>query len=151
VNKLNHTCLKCNKSLSIDNFYEGKNICKECLKEYKIKNRKREWALGTLRNHRKKGNEILINVDQLEELAEETTHCKYCGRKLQWERFKGFTDAVPTLDRINNENIISIDNIDIICHNCNSAKGKLNINEFKSLIIQMYEVTILGSKNEDFA
>ena len=111
--------------------------------------RKRQWALATLRSHRKSGNEIIISTDQLTELAEETTHCKWCGRKLQWETGKGVTSYCPTLDRRNNENFLDIDNIDIICLSCNAGKGKLSEEEFKQYIKRMYEVTILGGQNED--
>jgi len=35
-----------------------------------------------------------------------------------------------TLDRINNENHMSIDNVQILCHSCNTAKGTKPMEEY---------------------
>ena len=109
--------------------------------------RKRQWALATIRSHRKSGNKIIITTDQLTELAEETTHCKWCGRELQWETGKGVNSTCPTLDRRNNESFLDIDNVDIICLSCNAGKGKQSEEEFRRYIKKMYEVTFYGRQN----
>ena len=140
------TCTKCSRVLPISSFYAtNKNArCKECFKLYVSENRKRYWANQTLKSHRHKGFEILITTDELIDIAEQTSTCKWCGRKLQWENGLGNTGLNPTLDRKNNEHHIGIENVAIICHTCNTSKGRQSEKEFKQYIKRMYEVTILG-------
>ncbi len=150
-------CSRCGKLLPFINFYKDKNKtcgltseCKSCRnlyrKEYRKTgvNRKREWSINTLAKHRERGYEIVIDTTQLTELAEETIHCKWCGRKLHWDVGEGFLSTNPTLDREDCELDITIDNVAIICHSCNVSKGQMNSSEFRQYIKRMYEVTILG-------
>lgn len=156
-------CTRCKQELPIDYFSDdtrkdGRKLsqcikCRNYAQKLKRKSqlsnpyRKRQWALATLRSHRKSGYNINITTDELTELAEEITHCRWCGRKLQWESGKGVTCHCPTLDRTDNGQTIDIDNIDIICLGCNASKGQLTENEFKEHIKRMYEVSILGCKD----
>jgi hypothetical protein len=101
---------------------KGKEAARRRSKKQMAEKPYRFWATSTLGKHRKRGNEILISIDELEILAKQSTHCKICGCKLSWGYGNGLTTNSPTLDRIDNENIISIDSIQILCHSCNSLK-----------------------------
>jgi hypothetical protein len=142
-------CTKCEKVKNLDEFYKNKNKkdgltcwCKICHKKYqnseqgKIiadKHRKnnsyRCWARDTLKDHRRKSNKIKTTTDELEIKAKQSTHCNICGSKLNWKRGNGSTTNSPTLDRINNENIISVDSIQILCRACNTKKSSQTMKE----------------------
>jgi 5-methylcytosine-specific restriction endonuclease McrA len=66
----------------------------------------------------------------LETLAKASTYCPYCGTELGWIKARVDRSDIPTLDRIDNENEVRIDNIEIICNRCNRAKGNMTKNEF---------------------
>ena len=124
--------------------------CKECKNEYAKNyhllhpleryNRRRAFAAAhphrlrasrSLSYHRYKGDKINISVDDAEELFAKTTHCNICGCKLNVnERTKVIVSNSPSLDRINNENELRIDNVWIICNNCNITKSSRTLNEF---------------------
>jgi 5-methylcytosine-specific restriction endonuclease McrA len=60
------------------------------------------------------------------------THiCGICGCTLNWKAGKKIPlPEGPTLDRINNEEIMTLENVQIICHACNRAKGKTPMDEY---------------------
>lgn len=140
----NKICSSCNKLLPKLNFNPLKSICKDCERNYDANRRVRRWARKTLADHKKNGYEILITVDTLEDIAESTKICKWCGVDLQWEYGKGTVVNSPSLDRIDNESTITVDNIEIICRTCNLAKSNRTKLEFKEHIKRMYEVSVLG-------
>ena len=155
-------CTTCKKILPLSSFYKDlrktDNLtcdCKECRKERRKKyrasgvNRKREWSINTIAKHRERGYNIEITPTELTEIANETTHCKWCGRELHWGVGKGFISTNPTLDREDCEPDITIENVAIICHSCNVSKGAQTANEFRQYIKNMYEMTFYGSKNEN--
>lgn len=80
-----------------------------------------KWAYKTLHAHKQFKYIINITVDELVKLVNSTNFCKYCGIQLNWCGGKRSLNS-PDLDRRYNENIISIDNIDIICASCNRSK-----------------------------
>ena len=94
-------------------------------RKYRLKYPHRVWCQHTLYSHRGRGFTTSINSRTLESLAKTITHCPCCGNKLIWS--KGDKSHVspfsPTLDRINNEKMMNKNNIEIICHRCNTAKG----------------------------
>jgi 5-methylcytosine-specific restriction endonuclease McrA len=60
-------------------------------------------------------------------LAEETPNCKYCNNALDYITPYGDRKNIdranaPTVDSINNENILTIHNIEILCWRCNTTK-----------------------------
>jgi len=101
-----------------------------------IKNEKanpqKYWASKTLGRHKQRGNEINITVEELETIANNTLTCKYCGCNLVFDsRVKGVSRPYsPTLDRIDNENELNVNNVQIICRECNTAKGTKTHVEF---------------------
>jgi hypothetical protein len=100
---------------------------------YLIKTSRRKWASSTICNHRRKKYSVNINLDELTELADTTETCSLCGCKLNWSlgsKDRRSKDNSPSLDRIDNSNIINNNNIQIICHQCNTTKGKRTMEEF---------------------
>jgi len=104
--------------------------------EHKAKCRKNEaktphrtWTRKTLHGHKKRGNDIQVTIDQVYELALKTTTCKYCDKILDYSQDGSKKHSPqpnsPALDRITNENILHIKNIQIICHKCNEIKNNM--------------------------
>lgn len=122
-----------------------KPICRTCSEEkvkekLKITSRNRYkkhkesdpyimWARGTINNHKKKGFQVDMSVKELAESARHTPHCNLCGCTLVWNG-NIVTSLSATLDRINNEDVMSKDNTQILCHRCNRMKGSMSVEEF---------------------
>ena len=82
------------------------------------------WAKGTVRRHVDNGYFVVVKVWQLAELAERSDRCPYCGVEL-WcgpKNGMGSQPNSPTLDRVDNEDVVTSDNIEIVCHRCVSTK-----------------------------
>lgn len=95
------------------------------------KNPHKRWAQTTINGHRRKGLLVLIHDKELTDIAKQTTHCKYCGSELNFEQYiEKEANNKPSLDRINNEHTMTIENTQIICVTCNLAKGKMTHKEF---------------------
>jgi hypothetical protein len=88
-------------------------------------NKVRVWALQALDKHRRHGHDVRVTIDDLIELARITTICLYCKKILQCDR-----TGMASLDRMNNEKILTDDNIQIICCKCNFLKGNRTHSEF---------------------
>ncbi len=133
------------KDSSIKSGY--KKICKQCdaenrkewyrshpevKKSYYRNHIYKSWTQATLSRHRIYGCVTLISSQELEVIAKNTNVCYICGIKLNWEQGKNNTTYPdsPTLDRTDNENIISIENVRIVCHSCNSTKRNRTFREF---------------------
>jgi len=131
----------CCKELKFETeFYKNKgkkdglaNDCKKCHKQYKQgTNIFRVWAQQTLNNHKRRGYIINVNINDIQLLAFNTKICKYCGIELNYNvGSKGKTQFnSPSLDRINNENELNKNNVQIICYNCNATKRSRTHNDF---------------------
>ena len=127
-------CLCCGVKL-VDTRYGS--FCKTCYlmtksaqRRYdRLTNPHKRWAQLTISNHRTSGYIVNINRSELELIAEDTNVCQLCGQKLNWNNTKTSKNS-PSLDRIDNENYLDINNIQIICHRCNVTKGSRTMNEF---------------------
>jgi len=72
-----------------------------------------------------------ITIDELTDIIKSVNHCYLCKCKLDWSPGKGRTmPNSPTIDRLDNERFIDKNNIAIICHECNTIKGRRTLNEF---------------------
>ncbi len=94
----------------------------------------RRWAQNTINHHRGRGFDIKLSRQELEDVALKTKCCPLCGCELDWSVFvnKHVVPSSPTLDRIHNEKYISMDNIIIICHACNSGKTQGSLEDYIS-------------------
>jgi hypothetical protein len=98
--------------------------------EYNKKNPIKTWLRGTLNRHSKK---YVVNVttNQLYEKFKLITHCPICGKEINFDYGKvKIMNNSPSLDRINNEKEIRIDNVQLICNQCNITKGSRTMEEF---------------------
>lgn len=116
-------CKSCGQRKS----HHAYGLCVSCSgKKYNKKNPHKHWIRHTLHNHRKK-YKVNITIDELTKLAKETKKCIYCSRKLIFQYGKRGGKAEkdsPSLDRIDNENELNINNVQIICFECNDMKGR---------------------------
>ena len=136
-------CTKCGETKSASEFHREKtgidgltSRCRICRnKSHRLDDRKhphRKWAYRTLYKHNLKGYEIRISTNELTQTAKQTTHCEICDCELAW--FYGNKNGKPlpnspTLDRINNSNVLSKNTVQILCMNCNASKGARTMKE----------------------
>lgn len=90
------------------------------------------WARNSLYTHRAKGFDVKIKPPELFAKALNTNNCEICGRELLY--YKGGRNGPSinsaSLDRMNNEEIITSENILILCWGCNVTKGPRTMREF---------------------
>ncbi len=91
---------------------------------------KRKWVSVSLNSHRRRGYDVRISNQQLYDFIQDKYTCAYCGTVLKWESNGGFVDNSPTVDRVDNENYIDMNNIQIICTKCNGTKRNRTHKEF---------------------
>jgi len=75
----------------------------------------------------------MLSVDDIEKIALRTKVCSICGRELEWtynNKQRASKPETPSLDRVKNEKILTIDNIAIICWQCNISKRNQSVKEF---------------------
>jgi hypothetical protein len=125
--------------------------CKECdlkyCKQYRKTHRKaarkkervyertfprKRWSIACLSGHRRRGYAVQLTPKELYEIASKTESCFICGCQLNWQLGnKGhMLNVSPTLDRIDNEDVITKDNILILCYKCNATKRDRTFAEF---------------------
>lgn len=136
-------CTKCNVSKSLSSFYKNKNNkdglsywCKKCdtiarnlfLKSHPIN----IWASKTINKHKIHGYIVLFNVKELVSFIGNKSTCEICGKELDFSygNKKHSLHNSPSLDRINNELELRLDNIQLLCNECNITKGTKDMNTF---------------------
>jgi hypothetical protein len=176
--KLTKVCTKCGqtKSISVFELHSGyadgrRSMCRECRvidhKAYYQKNKgvisirsamqrinkpREYWAYSTVCGHRSRGCTVLVERKQLIELAYKTSNCSICGVDLDWESMcKGGApkNNSPSLDRVNCDTVLVINNVQIICSLCNLTKNSRTMEEFINyckLVADRF--TIKESKND---
>ena len=139
-------CSRCNKR---GQFRRGSSCCKVCdkklrhrdrlrisatVKRWQRANPERCWLVASLANHRRKGFIIDLPMPELLRRAKETKCCPLCGVKFLWKsRQPGRTCSlnVPTLDRTNNQRVLTLQTVQIICLLCNTTKGPRTMVQFR--------------------
>ncbi len=146
-------CTECKRMLSPDNFTRNRALksglrsrCKDCMsvyykqrtteytrnasRKYKVAHPYSSWAIHTISSHKVNGFEVLIDTPALAFKARQTYCCEICGCELDWTPLKGKSqDNSPSLDRINNLAIMTLENTQIVCRLCNTKKGKQTMEE----------------------
>lgn len=107
----------------------NRNKIKEGRKKWKKENFRRVWCYGSLQNHKDKFK-INITIKDLYKMVKNTKNCVICGCKLDWNYGTGLNKNTPSLDRTNNENVLTLENIQIICFRCNATKQDRTMKEF---------------------
>lgn len=150
------TCSVCKEKLVLTDFNKDKtcsggrsHVCKYCYRKrkkiwrnnnlewYKAKSNrfKKErphycWAANTINNHR--NNKVVIDFTpkELEAIARNSTTCPYCGKTLNWEPGRKTSYDSPSLDNVNCQECIGLEDIEIICFECNTTKGSRTREDF---------------------
>lgn len=116
--------------------YEKKLETKEYRKEWRVEHPKEFWASSTLSYHKRKEHKIEITKKQIYGFINNIENCTICGKELNFLPYKnhgkrtGPISNSPSLDRVDNEKIIKLNNIQILCYECNTTKGKRTMKEF---------------------
>ena len=103
------------------------NVCRRAVtKMFKERHPIRHWAADAIASHRKKKHAVLFNAKQLENFVNLVgDKCQLCGLGFApdfWRR--------RSLDRKNNESILTLENVQIICTGCNSMKRSRRNDDF---------------------
>jgi len=144
---LHYWCKKCQSKNAKKYYQENKNNLKKYQRRYyqnnkekikkqfknwRKKNYHRYWTLATLNNHKRSGYIININPDESEKMAKKSIYCPICEFKLNWSfgiKLRIQSNS-PTLDRIDNNKILTLNNIQILCKKCNVTKQDRTMQEF---------------------
>jgi hypothetical protein len=156
-------CTKCGIKKPITEFYKQsrrpcgyQNSCKLCqleinklwvknnkerhsknIKKWSDSNRERRWAYMTIMQHKKK-YDVSLTLNELIEYISHKHSCEICGKPLSFVNKKILNDS-PSLDRIDNEQSITKDNIQLVCIQCNTTKGsrtQIEFEEYCKLILR---------------
>lgn len=86
---------------------------------------------ATLYNHKVAGYDVQVTVDEVIEVYNRTNECRYCGRTMVHSTGRGsHSPTSPSLDRMDNGMVITKDNIQYICKECNTRKGNRTHEEY---------------------
>jgi len=152
--KCGHAKWLCRCDCGAERIVEGANLRGRthtkscgCLQKEIMSNRKLNFGLASMRdliqkyrkNAEKRGQTYDLTEDQFAELTKE--ECHYCGAKpnnthKHKECFGGYT--YNGLDRIDNSQGYTINNVVPCCRVCNYAKGTRTEQEFKDWIKIVY-------------
>ena len=127
-------CKSCKHKENVERRRQNRSKYREMDKKYHYqwidKYPHRNWAIRSINRHREKFI-VEIDLNWLEKKAKETSVCPLCGVDLYYGRGKGHDRTnTPTLDRLDNGNIITESNTAIICYKCNATKGNRSVVEF---------------------
>lgn len=124
-------CKQCHNNKHRQSYISNPSKYKTNRDRWQSENPKKVWCSSTICGHKKKFV-VTVTTSELYELVKNKTTCDICGCKLDWSRGvkKHIRLNSPTLDRINNEQILTQQNIQILCSQCNVMKGNRPMNEF---------------------
>lgn len=130
------TCNKCHQTYPINLFrkkngsYDGySSRCKFCITT-KVSD-KLKWSRATTQGHFKKGHSINFTPEQLCEFIKDKKTCDFCECELLWNNETGKPQQnSPSLENINLNVNINLDNIAIICRRCNTTKSNRNLKDY---------------------
>ncbi len=108
---------------------DKRNVAK---RDYHLKHPHKVWSQRSFAAHKRKNHTLLFTTDDLEELAKSTSKCSICGKKFNWYEInkKTVNGDSPTLDRINNETVLVLEDVWIVCMRCNVMKNSMPFDEF---------------------
>jgi len=136
-------CRECRNLYARKKFAEHPELRRKYKKTYADKYPIKEWCRAAIGSHKRKGYIVKFGVKELLSIAEKTSYCKYCNNKLDYDTKYGKRKNIPkennpTIDRINGEKILTVDNVEIICWKCNTTKLNRTEEEFYKYSKQIY-------------
>lgn len=135
--KLSWACKECTRNNSAKNRLKNPDASKESINRWRVAHILRTKAHGSINGHLRAGYKVYITVDELEQMLLSASICPMCGSV-----FDDTHEHRKTVDRINNEKILTTDNTWIICHKCNASKQDRTMKELCSwckLILKKFE------------
>jgi hypothetical protein len=96
------------------------------------------YISATLYNHKLKYDVQVTHAEALE-LYQSTKTCRYCGKEMKRGDRQGQMQG-PSLDRIDNSDVITKDNIQFICKQCNLTKSARTHDEFMAFMRRALEL-----------
>lgn len=111
-------------------WYSQDSLQKEWVKDDIIE----KYACSTINSHRARGFDIQVTPKELRKKIKEEINepCKYCGCKMEYHPPNNrITENMITTDIINPAyRVLSLDNVQFICHACNQMKSHFPEPEF---------------------
>jgi 5-methylcytosine-specific restriction endonuclease McrA len=123
-------CLDCSNAKSRLKYASNPKISKKNAKKRRALNPLHVWSYRSYSSHKRK-YQIDFTLAWLESFALASPICAYCGATLDYNPpHNSDYDHRATLDRLNNESILTISNVRIVCYRCNNAKGNRTLSEY---------------------
>lgn len=118
--KLKHTqkCIICNNITAS----KKDKYCEDCKKF-------RMWASSKVCKKRHMNMDVQFTIEWLAKKAKDTPRCELCGQELTYCA-EGEYFNYASLDRINNEKVLNVKNVWIVCYKCNTTKSNRTLKEF---------------------
>lgn len=131
-------CKKCAKETKFYRSENGKNSgngCVECKKRRTYKDRIKHpflWFCSqTISRHKISGYTVLFNARELFNKLKDITDCYLCGLPIVFETEKRINKkSGPSLDRIDNDTVLTLDNVKLVHWSCNTHKQNKTLKEF---------------------
>jgi 5-methylcytosine-specific restriction endonuclease McrA len=99
-----------------------------------LKTRIQKWATTTYCEHSQR-YQITFSLNWLKNLALASTNCGICGVEFDNSRYSnGNRVNRRSLDRTNNDLILTPSNVQVICCSCNAKKGNMTLSAYLATI-----------------
>lgn len=99
-------------------------------KSLKNTDRRLLWAYNTRNGHKRRVS-VLFSREELYLLSKQTEKCVYCGINLTYlNTYQGNAKETASLDNRDLKNVLTINDVDIICYSCNRTKSNRTQEEF---------------------
>lgn len=96
---------------------------------------------ATLSNHRVAGYTVEVTGQEVKKMYLETEKCRYCGRTMKHSTGAGSHCATSySLDRVDNSKVLTKDNVQYICKECNTRKGNRSHDEYMAYARRVLEL-----------
>ena len=137
--KTKRVCTSCGKEKLPHHFNKGWLQCKSCQNKY----RNGHWIRYSLKRHQNLGITILTTENEII-LSKDVKNCYICGKKLSHSVNGRPGHRSPTLDRMNNEKYMDINNTQIVCMDCNRMKRHRTLAEYLNYLnnIRKYDFVV---------
>jgi len=133
-------CTRCNENLPVSLFniqntsHDGYHShCKFCSQRKDTS--RLTWSKRTITAHRINGHRVDIIPEDLSNFADTIDKCQFCGIELLWKNDKGiFQQNSPTLENLDLNHTLTMENCVIICHKCNKTKSDTTLDSYIKLL-----------------
>ena len=128
-NGKHYYCKKCVNLKSSEWEKRNPEKVKKMDRNYRKNNPIKTWCRNTISSHKQSGYKVLFTAKDLYPIAKQTKNCPICNVLLKRKSGKRQFYS-PNLDRKDNGDILTLNNIWIICNKCNVTKSNRTMKEF---------------------